>query len=174
MASELQRRKIGVVFTGMDADGDGFLEESDFRALAARWSAVRVAGDPERLAAIMLGWWATLLAASDVNRDGKVTVDEVLTVVDRLPGMREAVTATADAMFEAVDENADDLVSPGEYGRMIEAWSGKAPGPEVFARLDTDGDGSLSRAEFADLWFEFWAGDDADAPGTQIFGPLAA
>ena len=35
---------------------------------------------------------------------------------------------------------------------------------------DLDGDGYLSREEFTELWTEFWAGDDADAPGTWVFG----
>ena len=41
MASEFQRTKITGVFEAMDADGDGFLRESDFAALTARWTAIR-------------------------------------------------------------------------------------------------------------------------------------
>src|SRR5207244_5516101 len=103
MASELQRRKVSGVFNAMDVDGDGFLEKEDFAALTNRWTAVRGLrpGDSEhaRLTAIMMGWWETLLAASDLDRDSKVTLDEVLNVVDRLPGMLDAVTATAAAIF---------------------------------------------------------------------------
>lgn len=45
----------------------------------------------------------------------------------------------------------------------------------TFPLLDSDGDGKLSRKEFTALWLEFWAGDDAAAaPGTFVFGPLAA
>lgn len=36
--------------------------------------------------------------------------------------------------------------------------------------LDSDHDGSLSREEFVELWLEFWAGDDPEAPGTFVFG----
>lgn len=173
MASDLQRRKITGVFTAMDADNDGYLEEHDFAALAGRWSQARVAGDAEKLTAVMLGWWQTLAAVSDTDHDGKVGVDEVLTVVDRLPTMRDAVTGTADAMFEAIDENGDGLISADEYRRMIEAWSGEpADTDAVFPLLDTDGDGRISRAEFAHHWYEFWAGDDEAAPGTRVFGPL--
>ncbi|GIG68491.1 calcium-binding protein [Phytomonospora endophytica] len=163
------------MFTAMDADDDGFLDESDFTALAARWSTIRGPGDHERLNAIMLGWWTTLLAASDLDRDDKVTVEEVLLVVDRLPTMPEAVTATAETMFEAIDEDGDGLISAEEYRRMIEAWNGVGTDTDaIFPLLDDDGDGRLSRTEFADLWFEFWAGDDAEAPGTLVFGPLPA
>ena len=175
MASELQRRKIGGVFRAMDADNDGFLAESDFQALARRWAGVRGPGGHERLTRIMLGWWATLLAASDHDRDDLVTLDEVLLLVDLLPEMLESVSATADAMFEAVDENEDGLISAAEYRQMIEAWSGRqADVDDIFPLLDADGDGMLSRQEFTALWLEFWAGDDADAPGTLVFGrPVA-
>ncbi|MEV6873470.1 EF-hand domain-containing protein [Amycolatopsis sp. NPDC051128] len=174
MASEFQRRKISGVFGAMDADRDGFLTESDFRALTTRWLDLRGTdgGTPEgqRLAAIMMGWWGTLL---DVDRDGdgKVTLDEVLQVVDELPKMPGAVTGTAAAMFEAVDENGDGAISAAEYHRMIAAWSGTdTPTDEVFAHLDLDGDGRLSRAEFTGHWFEFWVGDDPAAPGSWVFG----
>ncbi|WP_410672440.1 EF-hand domain-containing protein [Amycolatopsis sp. cmx-4-68] len=175
MASDFQRRKISGVFGAMDADDDGYLTEADFRALTARWLDVRGTdgGTPEgeRLASIMMGWWATLLDASDRDRDGKVSLDEVLSVVDELPKMPGAVTGTASAMFEAVDENGDGAISAAEYRRMIQAWSGTPTATdEVFALLDSDGDGRLGHDEFTGHWYEFWAGDDPAAVGSRLFG----
>jgi len=167
MASDLQRRKVSVVFSAMDANGDGYLDESDFRALTARWVSLR-GGDEELLSGVMMGWWATLQAAADQDR---VALDDVLAIVDALPKAPEAVTSTADAMFGAVDENHDDYISPAEYRTMISAWLGHA-GATDFPQLDADGDGRLSRTEFAELWLEFWAGDDATAAGTYVFGPV--
>jgi len=173
MASDFQRRKISGVFGAMDADHDGFLTEADFRALTTRWLDVRGtdAGTPEgeRLAAIMMGWWSTLDAAA--GRGGQVSLDQVLRVVDELPKMPDAVTGTASAMFEAVDENGDGVISAAEYHRLIAAWNGvDTPTEDAFALLDTDGDGRLSRDEFTRHWFEFWAGDDPAAPGSRVFG----
>ncbi|WP_156757070.1 EF-hand domain-containing protein [Actinokineospora pegani] len=170
MASELQRKKMSIVFTAMDDNGDGFLERADFEALTDRWTSIRGTVGAQRLREIMMGWWQVLLEASDTNRDQRVTVEEVLAVVDNLGSMLHLVRATAESMFEAVDEDGDGRVSAAEYGRMIGAWTGRESAPEaVFARLDTDGDGWISKPEFIGHWAEFWAGDDEDAPGAHLF-----
>lgn len=175
MANDFQRRKIAGVFNSMDVNGDGFLEEADFAALTARWTDVRgwAPGTPghTRLTEIMMGWWSALLAGSDLNRDNKVTLDEVMSLVDQLPAMTDYVTGTATAMFEAVDENGDGEISAAEYHQLIVAWSGTDTNTdEVFPLLDRNGDGHLSQAEFVELWTEFWAGDDPSSPGSWLFG----
>jgi len=175
MASELQRRKTAVVFNAMDDDSDGFLDRADFAALTARWTENRglTTGSPEadRLSAIMMGWWETLLEASDVDRDDKVTLDEVLLVVERLAADTSPVVATAAAMFEAIDEDGDGRISAAEYRQLIETWNGTSTDTdEIFHLLDLDGDGHVSRSEFLLLWTEFWAGDSPTAPGTFVFG----
>ncbi|MFD9702075.1 EF-hand domain-containing protein [Lentzea sp. NPDC059081] len=167
MASEFQRHKVAPVFEAMDANGDGYLAEDDFEALTARWVELR-GGDEAMLSQVMMGWWEALRSAAGRDR---VSLDDVLGVVDVLPDSPEAVFGTADAMFTAVDANHDDYVSQDEYRAMIRAWLGH-DGPVDFARLDLDGDGRLSRHEFVQLWMEFWAGDDAGAPGSYAFGPV--
>lgn len=178
MASELQRRKTAHVFAAMDVDSDGFLERDDFLALTARWTVNRGLSldspQAERLSAIMMGWWETLLSASDLNRDGKVTLDEVLLVVDELSADTAPVVATAEALFEAIDANGDGRISAAEYRELIETWNGIATDTdEIFSLLDLDGDGHVSRTEFVQLWTEFWAGDNANAAGTWVFGRFA-
>lgn len=173
MASELQRRKTRLVFTAMDVDADGFLDRQDFAALTERWTAKRgLAPDsPEatRLSEIMMGWWAVL---ADAAQDGdRVTLDDVLVVVDRLAADTAPVTATAKAMFEAIDADGDARISAAEYRQLIETWNGvRTDTDEIFGELDLNGDGHLTLDEFIVLWTEFWAGDDSNAPGTWVFG----
>ena len=177
MASGFQRSKIAGVFEAMDRDRRGALVEGDFVALAERWTTLRgLTPDSEqyaRLRAIMLGWWSSLASAS---RDGaRVALDDVMAVVDQLPGMLDAVSATADAMFEAIDANGDGRISRAEYRQLIEAWNGRVTDTdEVFALLDLDGDGHISQQEFRGLWTQFWVEDDPQAPGTWVFGRFEA
>ncbi|OLF14661.1 calcium sensor EFh [Actinophytocola xanthii] len=171
----MQKRKIGRVFEALDRNADGLLEETDFAALTERWAELGDVGpgSPEhvRLIVVMMGWWRTLLAASAGTALDTVTMDDVLGVIDDLGELRNPVTATATTLFDAVDEDGDGLVTATEYRRMIEAWSGRSTDTdEVFPLLDLDGDGLLSRAEFAELWTDFWAGDDPRSPGNWVFG----
>ena len=175
MASEFQQRKIAGVFDAMDADGNGLLEETDFAAVTDRWAALRGwAPDSDgyaRMSAVMLGWWAAV-AQTDQDGDGRVTLEELMLLVDQLGSMGEEVRATADAMFDTIDENGDDRISLDEHKQVVRAWKGTDAGvDEVFPRLDLNGDGELSREEFRELWADFWRGDDPQAPSQWVFGP---
>ena len=173
MASDFQRRKVAGVFDAMDANERGFLVAGDFEALTRRWTVLRSvepgSSQYTDLEAIMMGWWGSLSSAAE---DGeRVTLDDVMRVVDLLPTMLDAVEKTADAMFDAIDENADGSISRAEYRQLIEAWNGRPTDTDTtFPLLDLDGDGHISRAEFRRHWTDFWAGDDPDAPGTWVFG----
>jgi Ca2+-binding EF-hand superfamily protein len=179
VASAFQKRKIEGMFAAFDADGDGSLREEDFRQLVARWSRLPGVGPGtelrERVEDLLMGWWEVLLEAADANGDNAVDMGELLSVVDRLPGMLEHVTATADTVFDAVDTNGDGRISPEEHRRLVETWNGQPVDMEgVFELLDLNGDGHLSREEFALLWRQFWVSDDPTEPGNWLCGRFAA
>ncbi|MGW1542007.1 EF-hand domain-containing protein [Streptomyces sp. NPDC002309] len=177
MASQFQRIKVQAMFDAIDADGSGYLEESDFRALAARWGglpAVRAGGElAARVETVIMGWWDSLAATSDTPEDARVDMDALMTVVDRLPSMSEAVAATADTIFDAVDENGDGHISRHEHRKLIDTWHGRSiDTADVFDQLDADGDGYLERGQFAELWTQFWISTDPADPGNLMCGPL--
>ncbi|MDU0251825.1 EF-hand domain-containing protein [Streptomyces sp. PU10] len=178
MASEFQRTKLQDMFNAFDVNGDGCLEEADFAALTTRWSRLpRVRADGElavRVEDVLLGWWQHLSEAVDTDDDGRIDMDDLLAMVDRLPAMRDAVAATADTVFDAVDENGDGRISRNEHQRLIDLWHGqRVVTGDVFDRLDQDADGHLSRSEFAALWTQFWISDDPAEPGNYVCGPVA-
>ncbi|MEU5694415.1 EF-hand domain-containing protein [Actinosynnema sp. NPDC020468] len=173
MASDLQRKKIALVFDAMDVNGDGFLERKDFEALTDRWVALRGTGDAKELREVLTSWWYALQMVSDQDGDRRVTRDEAQSVPDRLGAKVGLVMATARSIFDAVDEDGDGQVTAAEYNRMIQAWTGRrAFTDDVFRLLDLDGNGTLSKAEFSRHWVEFWTGDNPDAPGTHVFGRI--
>ncbi|MEU6120414.1 EF-hand domain-containing protein [Streptomyces sp. NPDC047123] len=177
MASQFQQDKLQAMFAAFDADSDGYLREDDFDALAARWGQLPGVEPGSELRArveeICMGWWAALLAAADADHDGKVDWNELLSVVDQLPTMRDKVTATADTLFDAVDADGDGRISPAEHQRLVETWHGRALDTgDVFPLLDLDGDGYLTRPEFATLWTQFWISDDPAEPGNLVCGRI--
>ena len=91
--------------------------------------------------------------------------------VDQLPQVRDQVEATANAMFDAVDENRNGEVSPAEHQQMISVWKGyEVDCDDVFPILDANRDGHLSRAEFVSLWADFWTGDNEESPSKWSSG----
>ncbi|MFF0298568.1 EF-hand domain-containing protein [Kitasatospora sp. NPDC004614] len=179
MASEFQRSKLTTMFQAFDTDRNGYLDQDDFQDLADRWHRLpRVADDPElaaRVTEVTLGWWDHLSAAADRDGDGRVGLDEILAMVDRLPAMLEYVNATSDAVFDAVDENGDGRISRAEHRHLVDTWHGRAIDTgDVFDQLDRDGDGHLGRSEFALLWAQFWISDNPTDPGNLLCGPLPA
>ncbi|MCD0449851.1 EF-hand domain-containing protein [Actinocorallia sp. API 0066] len=171
--AHFQRAKIRRVFDAMDGDGDGLLTKADFERLTERWVAIRPAADEERLRRVMMGWWETLRAAADTDADGRLTLDEVFAVARELPAAPGAVYETAEAMFDAVDEDGDGRISRLEYQKMIWAWTERSEHADaVFALLDGDGDGFLTRPRFTGLWYDFWATDDPAGAGAVLFGPV--
>ncbi|MEV7323920.1 EF-hand domain-containing protein [Streptomyces sp. NPDC093970] len=175
MASEFQRDKLRAMFDAFDADGNGYLEEADFVALAVRWGRLpRVRAESElalRVESVMRGWWRHLSETVDADGDGRIDLDDLLDMVDVLPSIPEAVTATADTVFDAVDENGDGRIGRDEHKRLIDTWHGRpVETGDVFDRLDQDGDGYLGRPEFADLWTQFWTSDDPREPGNLMCG----
>jgi len=47
-----------------------------------------------------------------------------------------------------------------------------AAADEAFERLDLDGDGVISKDEFARLYLEFFTSEDPEAPGSWFWGPV--
>jgi Ca2+-binding EF-hand superfamily protein len=75
-------------------------------------------------------------------------------------------------LFDAVDPSGDGVITPAEYRSFLAIYQVDGPqADEIVARLDLDGDGQVSRDEFASLWMEFCFSEDESSPGNWLFGP---
>jgi hypothetical protein len=75
----------------------------------------------------MTGWWVAHEAASDQDWDDKVSLDEVLIVVDQLGAKQSEVLVTANSMFGTIDEDDDGMISSRSTSRSC--GPGRAPMP---------------------------------------------
>lgn len=163
-------------FKDQDKNADGRISKDEFPGPAERFTALDKDGDGgicvDELKAGMAGdgmRGRRMMAQFDKNGDGKVTRDE-------FPG--------GDEMFQKMDKNGDGAISDDELPRAGKDGKGKkgpdgggtpgdAPAPVtppaggfggLFAALDKDRDGRLSRAEFPGTDDE-WRRLDRDANG---------
>lgn len=126
MATEMQLRKLDKAFSHLDADGSGFVEEKDLTALGVRLLAnFGTAHDEVKAIRIADGFgtfWDELASALDTDRDRKLTPQE----------WRHGMS-TAFIHGDAFDRS----FRPGALA--------------VIELADTDGDGVVSRDEFATM-----------------------
>ena len=184
MLSDLQTRKLTRYFNAFDSDRNGVLEQSDFERNVRRVVAARDAdvGSPE-YQWIHTKWmkvWSGLAAGADANDDGRVDLAEWLAYHDAqlrsdMPYWREIEAGGvtfAGYMFDVIDMDADGQISWREYSLFLRAYDVPSDLHErIFAQLDLNGDGKLTRDEWIVLTDEFF-GDDPFAPGNWMFGPF--
>ena len=186
MLSELQKRKLTVVFNTYDTDGNGVLEEQDFVQRVAKVVAPRNAepGSPTYDWAYnkWMKEWGRLQRLADVNQDNKVSLDEWFAFHERelqlerpqLPYWRnpeeDGLTFT-EFIFDIVDLDDNGKISWKEYSLFLHAYGIDWDlHQEIFQKLDLNGDGVLSKDEWVVLLNQFF-GDDPDAPGNWHLGP---
>ncbi|WP_455223547.1 EF-hand domain-containing protein [Kaarinaea lacus] len=96
----------------------------------------------------------------DSNNDGQISQEEYISYKQQW----------AERRFQGMDTNNDGVVSKEEYEARKSRWSGHKHGRHgkdgIFAKLDADGDGQLTREESLTAWTNWFKRIDAN--GDQI------
>ncbi|WP_073486891.1 EF-hand domain-containing protein [Streptoalloteichus hindustanus] len=173
IANKLERS-----FDALDADGNGYLEWSDYQKLADRYiEAYKLDRNDRRaraLVAFCQMYWLDVLRHAGVDGD-RLTKDQYVTAtrLATIDTSRLNVTeGGAHAIFDVVDTDGDNEISREEYARLArDVWRIDASDAlEGFAKLDVDGDGAVSRHEFIRAVREHFLSNDPEAPGSLFFG----
>lgn len=173
--TDLQLKKMAALFRLVDQNKDGVWVRSDIDTLVDRLALIRDwrPGMPEHEAmhSFYLGLWDELRVAADENQDEKVSIDEILRLLERVTDA--TIHQWARVVFDALDADYGGSISPLEYRKLLAVGDlDAAVADAIFAKLDLNGDGTIGTEEFDQLFLEFFTSDDPAAPGNQLFGPL--
>ncbi len=118
-------------------------------------------------------WWEMFLAGADADHSGSVDLAEFSALWARMESSPDPIAEAGRTVFDVLDVDGDGIISVDEYRAFLRVYAvDDASASEHFARFDTDGDGSISRAEFEVLMVDFFQSDDAETPGSWLFGAL--
>ncbi len=177
MAHTARNQKFSLLFDWFDQNHDDALTSDDFAAMASLFTALAPPGDQATKDALndaFARWWRVLLEAA--GTEDRIERPEFIAVMhshithsDHFEGV---VLAIIDALMQALDTDGSGTLTSDEYVRMYASLGVvEDVSTASFGRLDRDGDGVLSRAEFRSAIEDFYLSDDHDAPGNWLLGP---
>ncbi|MEV0616436.1 hypothetical protein AB0I81_24180 [Nonomuraea sp. NPDC050404] len=180
MPNDLIERKNSLLFAWMDHTGRGWLTREDYEHMSDRLAALGRPEERRNQAAVredFMRWWPMLQEAGAVDAEGRVGRAEFLAcmranVAEPKPFIEGVVLPLADRLLKTLDTDRSGMLSYEEYVRLYEGLNvpSDTSGP-AFHRLDRDGDGAISHAEWCTAIEEFFLSGDPEAPGNWLLGP---
>ncbi|CAK1587329.1 unnamed protein product [Parnassius mnemosyne] len=178
MVSEFRKKKYLYLFNGLDSDASGTIEKKDFEKSAEMMAKsadgkVNDAKHKEYLDT-MLKIWDGLQSQADSNKDGKVSADEWVALWDAYAknpsSAHDWQKLYCKFSFQLLDTGNDGSIKSDEFVKVYEIWGfDKNDAVTSFEKL-SKGKGSISWADFQELWEEYFKTEDANAPGNMLFG----
>lgn len=178
MLSELQKRKLTMLFRCHDRDGDGFLTRADYEGFAKRmcelWKYPPGSQEYETAYAQNVAVWDYVQEVADTNKDGKLSLDEHLAAYDNTLSddrlFNRMVVEYGTSLMQMGDLDRDGKLSGAEFARFMGCYGVEHDAAQrAFRHLDADGSGYLSIGELIARGREFY-GDDPAAPGNWLLG----
>lgn len=180
MLTHLQRRKLTRYFRVYDVDDDGRLAMADFERIIENVRIIHgISSGSTAYCALRDAYtirWDALRGVADSNADDGVDLEEWLgywsELLDSEERYDEEVTAVTNRIFDMFDTDQDGTLGADEFCDFFGVFGLKAAlARRVFAEIDLDGGGAISRERLRKLTDEFYSSDDPNAPGNNLFGP---
>ncbi|MGI8329138.1 EF-hand domain-containing protein [Actinomadura scrupuli] len=179
MAMRVLDRKLERAFAQLDVDGDGRIERDDVLCLGSR--LLVGLGEPptttkgRRVLDHLDAFWNALV--QETGSGGKISAAEFHAGMTAafIDGDRfeQVFRPAAQAVAALCDTDGDGSIGPGGFRAMQQAFGTSAEDADAaFERLDRDGSQTLTVDELVEAAREFYTGDDPEAAGNWLFGPL--
>ena len=181
MLTELQKKKLSRYFRVYDINDDGRIGPADFERVVENVRMMHGLADGSgahlRLRQGYTERWEAISSAADVDADGSVDLGEWLAYWGSVLGDEDRFQAEVSVLqarfFEIFDIDEDGYIGPDEFCNFFSCYGlSAAQARQVFMDLDANGDGRVTHEELMAMAQEFYRGDDPQAPGNVLFGPL--
>lgn len=176
-ANDEATKRVALVFSLLDADGNGVLSEGDFDLMAER--VVRAAPDadpPARSAmrAAFRRYWTTLRTELDAGGDGEISFEEYTACVLSPERFDATIAEFAEALATLGDPDGDGLVERPLFVALMTAIGFERA--NIDALFDAFGPTDTDRIPVR-TWVvgiqDYYAPDKAGIPGDELVTGLA-
>lgn len=181
MLSEFRKRKVKRIFEFYDVNANGFIETSDIHAICDRFCEeygwAKESDMDKMFRSQFLTLWSALVTAADVNKDSKVSLDELyanytVTIKDEA-AFEKYIYPFFQGIYPVLDSDSDGDMGFDEFSRFYRSFRNTDAQAQVaFSTQDLNGDGILTRDEFLLNFYLFHMSENEAHSSRMFFGAM--
>lgn len=179
MLSDLLTRKYTRLFSILDIDRDGFINQADYERVSRLCAVLSGFGPDTNESKLLVEWftsaWGRLQSTLAMGQRDRLSLEEYLRIHQSFHVEQErfqiGFRPGIEFLFTLADKNGDGRLDEQDLVRIGQAFSIDALSvSEAHRRIDTDRDGFIDKTDMLKRLDEFCFSDDPTAPGNWLLG----